>query len=253
MGRGPWAALLSGVALACVGGGRTPQTTHAGVTPETTHAADTTPAALDAGHAAPSGAATNGCSDDDEDCAMHPGVFVLSPTPTDDGTSCTATPEVRADGCEVWICETTRRGSFISSGDATQEMKCGEEAELCGRPYRCECQKCSGTPDYATRMQRGRVVGFKQDGRILLLNVKYEGGKCTAAGDTDYGGRGVFSLGAWDASKVGGCLRRTKEGHEFDCGESVNVCGVEVRGECADGGVRYFTVDGKTAVGSRMP
>src|SRR5581483_4517996 len=99
-------AALGCVVAACVSAGHGAQATRAEKRPLVAAVEGGTLASSDAGHVTVADAGPAGCADDGTDCTMHPGVFVLSRTPTKDGTSCTATPEVRADGCEVWICET---------------------------------------------------------------------------------------------------------------------------------------------------
>ncbi len=141
---------------------------------------------------------------------------------------------------------------MLVHGYGVESVGCGETADVCGRAYRCECQRCSDTPDYATRMTRKRQAVYSPPtyrADTIFFSVAYEDGKCEGVAGTRYGDDEPCTVSAWDDSQVGGCYRHTTDPGTgaIACGASVTVCGgVELRCDCMDGGVRWLTVTGAT-------
>lgn len=175
----------------------------------------------------------------------------------DAGSRCIATPGAGGDGCSVAIATRDMRrldgGAFaVRIGDGSSELRCGEEETICGRAFRCECQRCSETSDYATRMRQGRrVTSDRGSGGLLTVQVEYDHGTCTAygfggtSGGIDQMNRpfGACSVSFSDYSTVGGCDRKASGGEHVKCGTTHEVCdGARVRCECPDGGDRFVTL-----------
>lgn len=136
---------------------------------------------------------------------------------------------------------------LVMAADKKVHAGCDETVDACGHAYRCECEKCDGSVDYASRMTRGRreEVDPPDERGIFLFTVRYDGGKCEGVGDPHYGSAQHCMVSAWDDSHVGGCYRHTTEPGtgEFSCGQFVKVCGIRVRCDCPDAGVQVLTVE----------
>lgn len=206
--------------------------------------------APDAATASPASTPGEGCGGDDYEkrvLAQNGWVQRMD----DAGSCCIAAPSVRGDGCSVDI--STKKAHPPGAGGVapplvrwTEKLACGEEKTICGRAFRCECQKCSNAPSYADRMKRGRRLIVEKKTRTgLIARVEYEGGTCDFIGGGG-GGGGIDQQNRpfwicyveWgDESTVGGCMRGAGGDQRLKCGEMFNACdGVILRCDCPDGG-----------------
>jgi hypothetical protein len=169
------------------------------------------------------------------------------------GYRCSASAERSANGCTITRCTESfpadgGDGEY-TSGYGEVRAACNETVRVCGSDYFCKCEMCEPEPDYATRMSRGRKATFSPptDKGILLFEVRYDGGKCEGAADSHYGAKDECQAGAWDKSRVGGCLRESYDDNSgtFGCGETRELCdGLALTCDCSLPGPNRFRITG---------